>query len=89
MVDVVKPGETVNISFDTVEIPLVTIGNRRALMGLQIVQMPWLRDFIEQFKDCFEFAPNMDAMFFIERDETIPCQAVEGKGSTEGVETRR
>lgn len=52
--------------FETVEVPFVKVGNRRALTGLQLMQEPWLTDFVKRFPDSFEYAPDMDAAFFIE-----------------------
>lgn len=56
--------------FETVEVPFVKIGNRRALTGLQMMQEPWLADFVKRFPDSFEYAQDMDAAFFIEPEIT-------------------
>jgi hypothetical protein len=53
------------MKYKTFEIPFVTIENRRALTGLQIVQMPLLRDFVETFRRYFVYVPNYDAVFYI------------------------
>ena len=52
--------------FEDVEVPFIKIGNRRALTGLQIMQEPWLKEFIERFPASFEFCINQDCAFFIE-----------------------
>lgn len=57
--------------FETVEIPFVTIDGRRALTGLQMIQDPWLAGFVKRFPHCFEYAPNMDAAFFIESESAV------------------
>jgi hypothetical protein len=52
--------------YETVEVPFLTIGNRRGLTGLQLAEEPWLAEFVDRFKDSFEYLPNMDVAFFIE-----------------------
>lgn len=52
--------------FESMEVPFVTIGNRRALTGLQMAQDPYLAEFVKRFPDSFEYATNMDVAFFIE-----------------------
>jgi hypothetical protein len=50
-----------------VEVPFTVVGNHRCLTGLQLMQEPWLREFVERFKDSFVSSPNQDVLFFIER----------------------
>jgi hypothetical protein len=52
--------------FETVEVPFVKVGNRRGLMATQLVEFPWLREFVERFPDSFEQAPYFDVLLFIE-----------------------
>lgn len=52
--------------FETVEIPFVKIGNRRGLTGVQLMQYPYLADFVKRFPDSFEHPGNMDVALFIE-----------------------
>lgn len=57
---------------ETVEIPFVTIGNRRGLTSTQLVQHPYIREFYERFRDHFEVDANIDAVLFIEPGTTPP-----------------
>lgn len=43
-----------NDKYQDVAIPFVQFGNRRALTDAQIENMPWVRDFFEMFRHCFE-----------------------------------
>lgn len=55
--------------FETVAIPFKVIGNRQVLTGLQMVQEPWLADFVKSFPDCFAFEPNRDiAVYYPDGD---------------------
>jgi hypothetical protein len=54
--------------YESVAIPFVKIGNRRGLTGLQLVQEPWLQEFVDRFPASFEYVPNLDAAIFIEPD---------------------
>jgi hypothetical protein len=38
---------------ETVEVPFVTVGNRQVLTAMQVVESPWLGDFIRRFPTCF------------------------------------
>ncbi len=58
--------------YKTVAVPFVKIGNRRGLTRLQIVEMPWLADFVKRFPTSFEPAADLDAVLFIEPDATDP-----------------
>jgi len=51
---------------ETVEVPFVTIGNRRGLTYQQMMQYPHLRDFYNRFKSSFEVCLNADAVLLIE-----------------------
>jgi len=50
--------------FETVPVPFITVGNCQVLTSQQIAEMPSLGDFIETFKNCFEFVPRLDCYFF-------------------------
>lgn len=50
--------------YQTAEIPFMKLGNRQVLTGLQMVEFPWLRDFVEQFPNCFEADPWMDLLIY-------------------------
>jgi hypothetical protein len=49
--------------FESTAIPFVQIDNRQALTGDQMAQMPWLREFVARFPDCFEWPEYMDCVF--------------------------
>ena len=42
------------MSYINAEVPFHTIGNRQCLTDKQIVEMPWLQEFIDRFPKCFE-----------------------------------
>jgi len=52
--------------FSDAVIPFKVIDGRRALTGLQMAENPWLEDFYLRYKDDFEHAANMDAVFLKE-----------------------
>jgi hypothetical protein len=81
----------VKLSYKNVAIPFVKYGNRQALTSLQLLQDPALMEFYRRFAHLFEHDGRYDLNVYCpeKAQETIPSQAVEGKGSTEGVETRR
>jgi len=41
-------------AYETVEVPFISFGNRRALSDAQIHNSPWLKDFIDAFAGSFE-----------------------------------
>jgi hypothetical protein len=43
-----------NEQFETVEVPFIAWGNYSVLTDMQIMEMPWLLDFINRFPNCFE-----------------------------------
>lgn len=45
------------MTYETVEVPFVLVGNRRALTVKQLVEAPHLMDFVERFLPCFEYDP--------------------------------
>ena len=51
---------------ETVEVPFIKVGNRRALTEEQLVRQPWLRGFVERFPGSFERDPVMRLFLFIE-----------------------
>jgi hypothetical protein len=50
--------------YETIEIPFIELGNRQALTGLQLMELPWLRDFVDRFPNCFEAIPYMDVLIY-------------------------
>ncbi len=50
--------------FETVAVPFKMMGNRQVLTGLQMVQEPWLADFVKAFPACFEFAVDRDVAIY-------------------------
>ena len=52
--------------YESVAIPFVKIGNRRGLTGLQLMQFPWLQEFVDRFPASFEYVPDLDVAIFIE-----------------------
>jgi hypothetical protein len=40
--------------YETVAVPFITIGNKQVLTDSQLDEQPWLREFIERFRHCFE-----------------------------------
>lgn len=57
------------MSFKDAEIPFVKIGNRRGLTHEQIMNYPWISDFVQRFRTCFENSINPDVLLLIEDDE--------------------
>lgn len=45
-------------------VPFKTWGNRQVLTRKQVVEMPWLKEFIAQFPKCFEYDFSMDLYVF-------------------------
>ncbi len=54
---------------EPVVIPFVRIGNRCAIHGLQVIEMPGVKKFIERFRDQFEYIPGWDAYFLKEESD--------------------
>lgn len=55
---------TPNVAFRAwAAIPFVDIDGRRALTGLQMVQQPQLREFVERNATAFEFAADRDCAY--------------------------
>jgi putative NIF3 family GTP cyclohydrolase 1 type 2 len=42
------------MTYETIEVPFQTWGNRQYLTDLQLMENPELRDFVERFRECFE-----------------------------------
>lgn len=57
------------MSYETVTVPFKTFGNRRGLTSFQLVEEPWLSDFVKSFPDCWEYNINQDVALFIEDDK--------------------
>jgi hypothetical protein len=51
---------------ETVEVPFVAIGNRRCLTAQQLMEFPWLADFVQRFPTSFEHGGKADVYVFIE-----------------------
>lgn len=39
--------------YENVEVPFITSGNRQMLAHKQLEEMPWLAEFVRQFRHCF------------------------------------
>lgn len=50
-------------------VPFVRVGNRRALSDEQLVECPYLADFVRRFSASFERDDNARAYLFIEPEE--------------------
>jgi len=46
------------VTYETVEVPFVTIGNHQAITRKQAAEMLWLVDFVSRFPACFEYDIN-------------------------------
>jgi hypothetical protein len=46
--------------YETAEIPFLKIGKRAVLTDAQALAMPWVREFIDCFPDCFEYIPSFN-----------------------------
>jgi hypothetical protein len=51
-------------SMESTEVPFLKWGNRQVLTAQQLVEMPWLADFVRRFPRCFGREPNMDVVVF-------------------------
>lgn len=58
-----------------VTVPFVLIGNKQALTDRQLLEQPWLRDFIARFPHCFERSDFVQCYYFFYR-EGVPEQDV-------------
>lgn len=54
---------------ETVEVPFVTIGNRRALTDEQLMSNVWLMHFLVRFKHRFERDARRQCWLLIEGDD--------------------
>jgi hypothetical protein len=53
--------------FESVRVPFLTdASGRRYLTGKQLLEDPYLRDFVDRFKNCFEHDMLTDHWIFIE-----------------------
>jgi len=60
--------------FTTAEVPFITDGNRQILTGTQLVEEPWLADFVKAFPHCFEHEINRDYLvYYPDGDAPHPC----------------
>ena len=56
--------------FHTVEVPFTKVGNRECLTCLQLIEEPWLQDFVDRFPHCFRPDPIMDVLWYEIPEET-------------------
>ena len=42
------------MKYESIEVPFKLYGNRLVLTEEQLVDCPWLREFVERYRDCFE-----------------------------------
>jgi hypothetical protein len=50
--------------FETVEVPFKTIGNLQCLTVEQVLDEPWLAQFIMRFPNCFEYNDDIQAWIY-------------------------
>lgn len=55
----------------SIKVPFTTVGNRRCLTHLQLMEDPDLMAFVERFPDSFEHDILRDAMWFIEPGDIV------------------
>ncbi len=53
-------------AYETVEVPFINIGNRRALSDEQVCNVSWLSDFLKAFPSSFEHDEQRHLWWFIE-----------------------
>lgn len=56
--------------YESVAVPFVKIGNRRALTDEQLANDPYLEDLVRAFPQSFERADNLCIWLFVERHDT-------------------
>ena len=54
--------------YEDVAIPFQMSGNRRFLSRVQLEELSYLMDFVERFKNCFEWDAVMQRAYLIEQD---------------------
>ncbi len=59
------------MSVESVEVPFIKIGNRRCLTDEQLFENPYLAEFVERFKDSFEYDGSRSIHIFIERYDVV------------------
>ena len=47
-------------------VPFVEVGGRRALTDKQLMEQPWLLDFMRRFSHCFERDERLRCYFYLE-----------------------
>ena len=57
--------------FQSVEVPFQRMGNRRFLTDLQLMQNPYLEDFVKRFSDSFERDALLGVLWFIEPEMNL------------------
>lgn len=50
--------------YETVAVPFQLRGNRQVLTSMQLLEMPWLREFVAAFPRCFGYEPHSDCLVF-------------------------
>lgn len=50
--------------YEAAEVPFAIYGNHAVLTDQQIAEAPWLREFLERFKLCFEYDVTLCAWFY-------------------------
>jgi hypothetical protein len=56
----------VSSGFQSVPVPFVKIGNRRALTDKQLCEDPELKALVDRFPKSFEYDPELCVSFFVE-----------------------
>ena len=57
--------------FQSAEVPFQTVRNRRCLTELQLLQNPYLADFVKRFPDSFELDALLNVLWFIEPEMNL------------------
>jgi hypothetical protein len=61
------------MKYETVAIPFKQWGNRQVLTRKQLVEEPWLEDFVKRFPNCFERSNLCDVwVYYPEGDAPCP-----------------
>lgn len=50
--------------YENVAVPFKLLGNRQILTHQQLVQEPWIMDFVARFPTCFEYRMDTDILVF-------------------------
>ena len=52
-----------------VEVPFIKFGDRRGLTRVQVFENDFVCEFVERFRDCFEYDEFLNVYLFIEPDQ--------------------